>query len=294
MTIVLAIMGVLGGFAFPFLTHHVEQARHKKTREHQKEIIEALETYFAHNNALPCPSDPAGTGSLVKNKVQGIIPYRALGLPQAIAKDGFGYYMTYAIGIEGEQGAARKASDLSKTVYAPLNIVDETGQNVSSDPTNSIACVLVSHGPEGTGAYSGASEAARINLAQGSEDEKKNSNDDLKFITRPYSTNPAHPFRHRLIWRTYNRLKKIYRDFKPLEQVVPEQKINFQEREEEPKLPVTPSLVQENIEAGTERIQVSNTHEGKKKLSKVLHFKKNRKNLKSNDTLLKGILGDNS
>ena len=43
MTIVLAIMGVLGGFALPFLTHQVEQARHKKTREHQKEVIEALD-----------------------------------------------------------------------------------------------------------------------------------------------------------------------------------------------------------------------------------------------------------
>ena len=294
MTIVLAIMGVLGGFAFPFLTHQVEQARHKKTREHQKEVIEALETYFAHNNALLCPADPAGTGSPVENKVQGIIPYRALGLPQAIAKDGFGYYMTYAIGIEGEQGAARKASDLSKAVHTPLTIVDETGQNVLVRSENSIACVLISHGSEGTGAYSGSSETARINLAQGSEAEKKNSNEDLNFITRPYSTNPANPFRHRLVWRTYNRLKKIYWDFKPLEPAVGAQRRDPQEKEEEPKQPVTPPSVQENIEPGTERTQVSNAQEGKKKLPKVPHFKKNRKNLKSNDALLKGTLSDNS
>lgn len=258
MTIVLAIMGVLGGFAFPLLTHHMERARHQKTREHQREVMEAIETYFAHNQALPWPADPHGKGFSSschdRSKAQGIVPYRELGLPQAVAKDGFGYYMTYAVqSFKGDRGASRNTTDTSRT---GIIICDESGEKVlKKNAKDSIAYVLISHGPEGTGAYSGKGETERMNVDQGSDDEKTNSNNTFKFITRPYSTNPANSFRHKLVWRTHNRLE-VYRDFNPYE------------------------AAEDKKESGNKNTELGNK-EREQKISRNLP-KQERKNLKTN------------
>lgn len=226
MTIVLAIMGVLSGLALPFLSQHMERIRHQTTKEHQKEIMDSIEIYFSNMQSLPCPADPVSKGKArpicqtTSQEAIGIIPYRTLGLPESVARDGFGYYMTYAVHPDlTKHGAGDAHQSFADPKMPKLIITDESGDSVLVDTPDQnsekgsidvIAYVLVSHGPGGNGAYTGKRRPKKITLTPTSNDEKENNNGDLKFRTKQYSTNPENLFRHKLVWRTQ---KKLYRTY---------------------------------------------------------------------------------
>ena len=96
---------------------------------------------------------------------------------------------------------------LSKDEGFTLKLTTETGQSVldkREDSNDFIAFVLVSHGPEGSGAY-------RVN---GTRDrfpvvnpllEGENADDTLAFVTRPLVFQGENYFSHQLMWETkYN------------------------------------------------------------------------------------------
>ena len=219
MSVVLIVMGIIAGFTFPLLTQHLEHTRHKITREHQREVMKALEAYCIDREALPAPGNPQ-TGEIfsslgLEEVKTGIVPYRELGLPEEMAKDGFGHYMTYAPApFLRNKGSARNIklnSDGPK-----IKILDEKGKEVlaSSNSNDCIAYILISYGPEGKGAYTGKNEGERFKESSLTNDEKINCRDDvLEFKTRPYSTNPQNPFRHRIVWETHIKLVKACKEF---------------------------------------------------------------------------------
>ncbi len=69
-----------------------------------------LQEYLAQNGRLPCPADvlapPESRGerrfgcAQTRGGYIGIVPYRTLGLPESVAKDGYGQWMTYVVDPE--------------------------------------------------------------------------------------------------------------------------------------------------------------------------------------------------
>lgn len=214
LAIVLAIIGIIGGLTVPLLTHQIEKSRLEVTRRHHQEIVDSLASYAAFHRTLPCPADPAAQGQKAgvarpycakAAEVIGIIPYRTLGLPESVARDGYKNFITYAaeakiifspVAEHDFKMFCRKISPRS------LKVIDEKGSNVLGASEDSILFVLVSHGPTGHGAYIGKGTNEKRQGADAGHGEIENGNGDLTFISSPYSTREDAPFRHIITWKT--------------------------------------------------------------------------------------------
>ena len=96
----------------------MERADIDETREKMDVIVGALASYAQRHNRLPCPSDPddtppggsppfgaergsggagANMGSCTGGNVEGIVPFRTLGLDQDMVVDGWGRFISYRV-----------------------------------------------------------------------------------------------------------------------------------------------------------------------------------------------------
>lgn len=254
LSIVLVIMGTLAGLGLPLLTTGMMHHKVQTTHNHQNQVTIALAAYVLQHHKLPLPADPAAPDKQIKNlsagrSIEGIIPYRVLGLREEVAKDGFKNWMTYVVSssyfLEGKKEDAdvnqyhrpqrqikiEMNDDEKKEAPRPpqqvekhpldsfcnpkkgakaidLNLQTETGHSVLDNEKTSIAFILISHGPQGSGAYCVNGTRDRYPTLHPLEAE--NTNDDLKFITRPLVFDGEQAFTHRVAWETAHNLMAIH------------------------------------------------------------------------------------
>lgn len=214
LAIVLAIIGILGGLTIPLLTHQMERSKLKITHHHHQEIVDSLASYVALYKTLPCPADPAAQGltsgvarlhcSTATDAI-GIVPYRTLGLPESVARDGYKNFTTYALEpkVIVRPGHDRDFKRFcAKISPRSLKITDENGANVLAAGEDSILFVLISHGPTGHGAYLGKGTAQTRQDSNAGPGEIENSNNDFTFVSAPYSSRKGACFRHIVTWKT--------------------------------------------------------------------------------------------
>lgn len=242
MSIVLVIIGTLASFMMPILLKQSMLAKRTLTHEHQKEIFYSLAAYLLAGNPLPCPADPAATGAQFgmareggcSEPIQaiGILPFRTLGMPESMARDGYQHFFTYAV----EPALAQEPDDFKGGTFDDkfrdsyckirkqegataqnLQVKTARGESVlgkSTTITDSnadfIAVVIVSHGEAGHGAFCGDGSNARLRAQKFSASEDQNAQDNLIFFDQPYSTNPLNFFRHMTAWVTHKNLVAIY------------------------------------------------------------------------------------
>jgi prepilin-type N-terminal cleavage/methylation domain-containing protein len=98
LSIALAIFGVLVSSAMTMARSYIQWAKNQKTIDHQKTMIVALQQHMAMHGFLPMPEGV----DQVKSPWAwwGIPPYRQLGLPAHVAKDGHGRWMVYVTDAE--------------------------------------------------------------------------------------------------------------------------------------------------------------------------------------------------
>lgn len=226
LAIVLAIIGIIGGLTVPLLMHQIEKSKLEVTRRHHLEIVDSLASYAALYRTLPCPADPAAQGQeagvarLHCSKAPeaiGIIPYRTLGLPESVARDGYKNFITYAaepklIFRPGAEFDFKRFCE--KISSRSLKVLDEHSLSVLGTAEDSILFVLVSHGPTGQGAYIGKGTTQTRQGLNAGKREIENSNGDLTFISSPYSTKEDNPFRHILTWKTQRNFAGICRSYR--------------------------------------------------------------------------------
>lgn len=200
MSIVLIIVGVIMSFALPALTTLLTQQRHKQTAHNQELVLHALAAYVNANGCLPCPTCPPGSPSKI-----GLLPYRLLGLPESCAKDGFNTWMTYAVS-ENLVNAGKPFCPADTRV---LEVQSEDGRsvlNLGEGVKDIIAVVLISHGPEGHGAFLSPG-GERIPVPEDRPLEALNADETYRFVTAPYV--PGR-FQHKVVWVTRNNLMAVY------------------------------------------------------------------------------------
>lgn len=205
MCIVLILMGVVLSATFSLVGSYRRISKEEVTRLHQQKIIQALCSYFFRCQRLPYPSDSkkrigesytsifhddpyaahriryVGTeiASFFDKYAIGIVPFKTLGLPEKIAKDGFGHWMTY--GVESVMLRIipnEKPGALCHTIYrnSPFILIKDRDEVIGPELSKSyhlakgpvskevklnydaindgIAFVLISHGPSGIGSLS--------------------------------------------------------------------------------------------------------------------------------------------
>lgn len=189
------IFGLIAGASIPLLSSFINAEKYRRTENHKEQIISALASYLIRNGKLPCPSRTINNKGVKEENCQqkshckGIVPYVSLGLPETIAKDGFGHWFTYAIdpnltrttsiGIPIKLDTPYDHSnEFSNVVCNSLELYNNQTTTKIKEYIN-IAIVLVSHGPQGSGAYH--SDKIDSILEATNPHECFNSADDLRF-----------------------------------------------------------------------------------------------------------------
>ncbi|HET7402453.1 MAG TPA: prepilin-type N-terminal cleavage/methylation domain-containing protein [Usitatibacter sp.] len=210
MLVVVAVLGVLFTILIGITRAVVSQQRYQLTRARMANVDTAIGVYVSQYKRLPCPADGTkassvatagtevvtgvGTGRDCGTQINGVVPWRDLGLTATDIEDGWGGRLTFRVGPDlAKDGAldysscdpaggattvitappycnaACTASTLASACTPPLTaltgsqtkglVVENASGTVLMDPrtspTSGAAYVLVSHGPEGGGAYSG-------------------------------------------------------------------------------------------------------------------------------------------
>jgi len=219
LAIVLIVMGLVLGAAMPSLLRYRQQASLRETKERQELVAQAVASYLVMTGELPGPADPSKKGEsetvTEPNKAVGIVPYRTLGLTESQAKDGFGRYMTYAIPVFIDSLPSPNGTNkfCGKSPRSPitLKVKGEAIYPQNHDRSQDfVALVLISHGPNGQGAFTGE-RTERIPSDSMSPEEKVNCSGTIVFHDQPYGAdNSSKPFRQIVKWVTARNLMGIY------------------------------------------------------------------------------------
>jgi len=211
--IVLIIIGLISGAAFPALITMLDWQKTSTTAQNQEKILYALAGYAIQNLSLPYAANPVnseGQQDSASHRRRGIVPYADLRLPESMAKDGYGHWFTYVVDPHyatlprpspGKSPLQRLRNKLCDSpVSSPLF---HQGPLRIKDGQKNIALALISHGPGGRGAYPSGSGAL-------GKDEQQNAVSDTEIIDRSLSRDPQNPFSHKVAWVTASNLLAIY------------------------------------------------------------------------------------
>jgi len=213
--IVLIIIGLISGMALPALKAMLDWQKAAITAQNQEKILYALASYAIQHKSLPYAANPINTQGKQDEALRrrrGIIPYADLGLPEAAAKDGYHHWFTYV--VDHDYASLPKMSP-DRFLMQPLrNKLCEMPQSPTylhlsplhiKDGQKNIALALISHGPQGRGAYPHPLESGFLGI-----DERQNATSDEEIIDRPINHDPQNPFSHKVVWVTASNLLAVY------------------------------------------------------------------------------------
>ena len=226
---VLCIIGVLSGLGIPALNSFLKYQKIRKTEDHMEQIFQSLTAYVLTNKRLPCPANPSAfapesgiseANCLFTETFIGLVPYRTLGLPEKIAKDGYHNWITYAVdpvltNSEIKSLNASSDSDLPNTIFceAEKSHIDLKVTNADKQPVldledskDLIAVVLISHGASGQGSFDLKGEKRPTT----SPDKAVNADTTSNFIDKGFSAAKENFFDDTVKWITRDNLMALY------------------------------------------------------------------------------------
>ena len=191
-SIVLIILGILGGLSLPLLTAQIQRTALVKTRSHQEYVLNAIAAYVEKNKRFPCPAVPQGIEAEYGvsqlhcrgQRAKGIIPFKTLGISEIYSQDGFKRLMTYVV----EPEFAKVETALQNESGGYITLLREDGSTVLAPPLvtdrnpNSVALLLISHGESGSGAFIGKGQTGKILGNNVSPHKRENLDDNFTFI----------------------------------------------------------------------------------------------------------------
>lgn len=193
MAVVLAIVALLLGGLLPTISAQVEQAKRNETRKQMDEIMAALLGYATAQTPpkLPCPA-PAGTPTgatgagvsdctiaVVSNTVNGVVPWVTLGVNET---DAWGRRFTYSIASSVAGGAFGTSFTLTST--GTINVATVSGG--TNYVASNMPAVVISHGPNGLGAYLPTGSQLATDATH--TDELANSDGSAPFVSHDNSS----------------------------------------------------------------------------------------------------------
>jgi prepilin-type N-terminal cleavage/methylation domain-containing protein len=179
MAIVLAIIGALLAGILPAISGQIEQAKRNETRKQLAEIQQAIIGYAIINGHLPYPAKPtiatntSNAGTSDSTLTYGVVPWATLGTSET---DAWGRRFTYA-------AANLFTSNFLLSTTGNLKIKSAATGGV--DIATNIPAVIVSHGPNGYGAYT--QQGTPVSTSADA-DEADNSNTGVNFVSHDLSS----------------------------------------------------------------------------------------------------------
>lgn len=221
--LVVLIAGILLATVSSFVINASQQARINETNHKIEKIDEAIQLFLDLNGMLPCVADPQAAidtapfadditmdaigpdgdcdtepvvGGVTRvasvrpgiNILIGSVPTRSLNLPDDYGVDAWGNRFTYAVtedlatqGTYDEDGGGITVLDTNDNPLIPA-LPNPPGPN-------SAQYIIVSHGPDGAGAFSGSGAAPAVACAGGATEDGENCNGDSTFRNSVFTSN---------------------------------------------------------------------------------------------------------
>lgn len=202
-SIVLIIIGIITGLILTSLNVFLKQSREKETLAKIETIKESILLYARTNSRLPCPSDPeleisnvnaitesncaaAPAGGIIDTGAIriGALPIRTLNLSPEHLYDGWHRKFTYVV----TRNLSTTRANFLATPNGSISVKNESGISLTT-PDNSAAFLIISHGSDNRGSYSGLDGGTKMpcNAAEGLDFD--NCNDDNSFVETFYKNN---------------------------------------------------------------------------------------------------------
>ena len=221
-SIALTIMGLISVVGLGAIKRWKEQQQMVITQNHQEQILTAMALYGARTGHFPYPADPkASMDTFGLSRVPegaskdqiGIVPYRTIGVPEAVAKDGYGRYFTYVGGSPPGRDICSSEPAFPLTVYQ--RTADGALHPITSPEGDPVAVILISHGANGYGAWEGPMGKLHQKLSGvHGPDERENAQASEKatqaFIMGPLSYRDRSYNDDSLVWITRNHMLAMY------------------------------------------------------------------------------------
>ena len=152
MSLMLVILGILGGVLVPRFVESRRQWQRETTRVRMERVLYALGAFLREKKRLPCPGDASETERFgyermrcqEPSRAQGLIPFRTLGLSEEGARDGAGAFMTYMVHPQLTcMNALQEGSERLACVIRIRN--EDSGSMDGGEKGSAIAVALVAH-----------------------------------------------------------------------------------------------------------------------------------------------------
>lgn len=196
LAVVLLILTILLSLGIGAISSVYASRQYGKTAENVDSLRTALGNYLRKNGHLPCPdvdfNAPDGTGeddrATANNATTtctqpfGTVPYLALGLDRDVALDGWDNFFTYMVS-NTDDGVPGRNRDWTRTNQF---FVGNDGGLTDLGPSGIINAVvaILSHGPNGSGAWTTKGTQNVLPDAATRPDELDNTNNDGDFVDR--------------------------------------------------------------------------------------------------------------
>ncbi len=224
LSVVMVIIALILGVMVTVVPSEANKDATKETQDKMKVIEDSLLSFFNEKSYIPCPASrtaalstatfgadstcngaaPAGTvdvGSGAERVRIGAVPTRELGLPDSYAFDGWNNRITYAVGAELAYSSVGYTNHTPTTTG--FTVIDNAGNQMHTGLPTFIAYVLVSHGADGSGAYSYQGVApSGATACSGTRRDGENCNDNATFRDQFQDIRSANAFDDIIKWRT--------------------------------------------------------------------------------------------
>lgn len=218
--IAMAVVGMIVGISLPLLSQMMKHQRAKTTENNMQAVIRATASYVGRSGTLPCPAqmttDESQKGVAPKtcSRTQGItgmVPYKTLGIPLKLAKDGYGNWLSFAVNPKLVLSASDRNMDdtitqsycKAKQTIPELRVMGVQGQSVIAPQKDDYcALVVISHGPSGSGALTDAGNRLPTQQA----DKTTNADPTGDFVDGDITVD----FDDRLMWVSRDNLLNLY------------------------------------------------------------------------------------
>ena len=195
MAVVVTLIGILMALGLATATSVMESSQRATTKDRQDYVRDAFLAYFTVNHRFPCPDNGSNVGNTGRDGVEdraaggatptvtvgcttalGTVPYQTLGIAREKALDAYGNFITYRLDTTPPRNWHLTATFQLPPGTPRVPCTPVAALSVYSTPvtvqTPSAAVVLVSHGPNGRGAWNqGANNASRNALPTTTEEQ---------------------------------------------------------------------------------------------------------------------------
>lgn len=218
----LVVVSLVIGAVVPTLLSLRSSQQANVTRQNMETVMRSVSSFVFSTGCLPCPMPPEKVSGIgygyvrgdddglpscgTCNSAVGIVPFISLGIPESLAKDGYGRWLTYAVDtaltadfgyVPPTAACKQDVETCTETEKAKWGFCQEKLPSAArieievGASTPKAAVLLLSHGANGRGAYKNFPEIGELRMAFPSSApacadsgyEQCNADEDINFIT---------------------------------------------------------------------------------------------------------------